>query len=91
MSEQENKPKNPFVYPFFEYNRNGYGNAVVLNDGQGNMNVIPFTEGITLLDHFAGIAITGLAPTCTQGYEEELSKRAYSLASAMLKERQKHL
>jgi hypothetical protein len=50
-------------------------------------------EGMTLLDYFAAKAMQAMTNTGTtnDGFEVEASRRAYKIASAMLKEREKHI
>lgn len=47
-----------------------------------------FAKDMTLRDHFAGLVLQGFvaAPDCGWS-EEEIPKRAYAMADAMLKER----
>jgi hypothetical protein len=45
-----------------------------------------WTEGLTMLDHFAGLAII----KC-EGSAQKIAEEAYDIAAYMLIERQKHL
>jgi hypothetical protein len=45
--------------------------------------------GMTLRDYFAAKVITGLANNVSPGSQAELAKRAYEIADAMLKQREK--
>ena len=46
-------------------------------------------EGMTLRDYFAAKVITGAFQTISAGSQSELAKRAYEIADAMLKQRDK--
>lgn len=47
------------------------------------------TEGMTLRDYFAGLAVCGIDITIAESRDEQISHWAYNLADAMLKERSK--
>lgn len=47
------------------------------------------SEGMTLRDHFAGIALTTFKVGQLPGYYEDYAKSAYMMADAMLLERTK--
>lgn len=75
-----NKPKNPPAFPSdqtYEYNGETYGER---------------HEGMTLLDYFAGKALTGLAVSDLPAEVIELRVRnAFHIADLALLEREKHL
>ena len=51
---------------------------------------IPFNQyGMTLRDYFAAKVITGAYHNVSPGSQSELAKRAYEIADAMLKQRDK--
>jgi hypothetical protein len=72
------KPANPYAYPGHTYEANGH--AV-------------YQEGMTLRDHFAGQALSGLlagqAREISIGNLNEIPMEAYLIADAMLAEREK--
>lgn len=67
----------------------------------GELTAYEPQEGMTLLDHFAGLAMQGMIANsidCQQGSQptwqltdEQRAEYSYLQAAAMLKERQKHL
>lgn len=84
MAENK-KPENPFVFPHPAYH-------VPMSAG---MSVINTTElylgpssGITLRDHFAGLAMQSLVGTMP---EKQVAKESYIYADAMLAEREKEV
>ncbi len=71
--------ENPFVYP--------------LNSGQNDEGMPNAYDGITLRDHYAGLALEGLVReynrTDTPPFVEMIAASSYRIADAMLKERMK--
>lgn len=48
-------------------------------------------EGLTLLDHFAVLAMQSYIINDNGTSDEQIAKYSYSIAATMLEERQKHL
>ena len=73
-------PENPSVFarPFSERE---YGN--------GDWEYYPEQEGITLRDHFAGLALAAIIPLALGEHVSNIALRAYCLADAMLSQREK--
>ena len=77
MEKQEKKPNNPSAFPN--------------TDGQSFCN-----DGMTLRDYFANSAMQGICASNLANYgamhngteEDRIAERAYSIADAMLKQRE---
>ena len=81
----QNQNEDIYVHPFGEKRRSFDARSGITTDNtRGVLN-----QGITLRDHFAGLAMQGLATL--EGYTGAMwiAKDAYDLADAMLKERAK--
>ncbi len=46
--------------PFFEYNENGYGEAVVFTMADGSKQFLPYKKGLTIRQEFAARAMEGM-------------------------------
>jgi len=76
------------VYPFFEYNENGYGNTVVVKTSNGKL-FFPFQAGMSKRFYADCAAMQGLLSSdrIMEGYNKGLTIiRAYELADELLKQ-----
>lgn len=82
MKTENEKPKNPFVYP---------KNSYVLEEENKGYYQYPDSLGITLRDYFASAALTGLCAysgTMNSVNGEMTVSRSYAIADEMLKQRE---
>lgn len=82
MKNENQKPKNPLVYP---------KNSYVLEQEDRGYYQYQDTLGITLRDYFASAALTGLCAysgTMNSVNGEMTASRSYAIADEMLKQRE---
>lgn len=48
------------IYPFFDFNVSGYGDAIGIEDVNGRRQLFPFNRGMDLRTYLAGQAMQGL-------------------------------
>ena len=75
------------AFPFWEYNENGYGNAVVYNEGIPKDN-IPFNRGLTIRQFMAtkvmAALISGPGFVMDPGIHEVVAKEAVKFTDELI-------
>lgn len=74
--------------PAWEYEMTNHNNPPAFPTTH-NGSTLPSMSGLTMLDHFAGLAMQGLLASEVNAPADEFARRSYTMAGALLKERQK--